>query len=59
VLAVGRLFTEGDSKNTVFRQDVLAETLTVFRDELESDVYIGGQKGLLDEERAKLEAFLG
>jgi CRISPR-associated protein Cst2 len=53
-----RLLAEGDLKTTVFRQDVLEEALAVFRDELQSDVYIGWAKGFLDAERLKLEAYL-
>jgi CRISPR-associated protein Cst2 len=53
-----RLFTEGDLKTTAFRQDVLEEALAVYRDDLQSDVYIGWAKGFLDAERLKLEAFL-
>lgn len=35
----------------------LQEALTVFADELLSDVYVGWVRGYLDEERAKLQAF--
>ena len=37
--------------------DALKEALTVFKDEILSDVYVGWVKGYLDDERAKLEAF--
>lgn len=37
--------------------DALSEALTVFKDEILSDVYVGWVKGYLDDERAKLEAF--
>ncbi|MBI2941464.1 MAG: type I-B CRISPR-associated protein Cas7/Cst2/DevR [Chloroflexi bacterium] len=38
--------------------DALKEALTVFADDLLSDVHIGWVRGYLDDERAKLEAFL-
>lgn len=53
-----RLFTEGDSDSTVFRPDVLEEACRVFKDDIQSTVYIGWAKGFLDSERKKLEAFL-
>lgn len=53
-----RLLTEGDAGVTVFRPDVLEEALRVYKDDLESDIFIGWAKGFLDTERAKLEAFL-
>ncbi|MCB0231571.1 MAG: type I-B CRISPR-associated protein Cas7/Cst2/DevR, partial [Anaerolineae bacterium] len=37
--------------------DALQEALTVFKDEILSDVYVGWVKGYLDDERSKLEAF--
>jgi CRISPR-associated protein Cst2 len=37
--------------------DALKEALTVFADDILSDVYVGWVKGYLDDERAKLEAF--
>ncbi|NPV08289.1 MAG: type I-B CRISPR-associated protein Cas7/Cst2/DevR [Anaerolineae bacterium] len=37
--------------------DALREALTVFADDILSDVYVGWVKGYLDDERAKLEAF--
>ncbi len=37
--------------------DALREALTVFQEEILSDVYVGWVKGYLDDERAKLEAF--
>lgn len=37
--------------------DAMRETLTVFKDEILSAVYVGWVKGYLDEERASLEAF--
>lgn len=53
-----RLFTEGDLKATIFRQDVLEEALAVYRDELQSEIHIGWARGFLDAERRKLEEFL-
>jgi CRISPR-associated protein Cst2 len=50
-----RLFTPGDLDNTVFRPDVLEEALRVFKDDLQSDLYVGWARGFLDEERKKLE----
>ena len=50
-----RLFTRGDLDNTVFRPDVLEEALRVFKEDLESDLYIGWARGFLDEERKKLD----
>ena len=38
--------------------DALAETLTVFKDDILSDIYIGWTKGYLDQERAKFEKAL-
>ncbi len=38
--------------------DALAEALTVFEDDILSDVYVGWVKGYLDEERARFEAAL-
>lgn len=37
--------------------EALQEALTVFRDDILSDVYVGWVRGYLDDERAKLEAF--
>lgn len=37
--------------------NALEEALTVFKDEILSDIYVGWVRGYLDEERAKLEAF--
>lgn len=45
-------------EQTVFRADVLDEALSVFKDDLLSDLYIGWAKGFLDDERAKLEAVI-
>lgn len=53
-----RLFTEGDAGTTVFRPDVLEEACRVFKDDLQSDIYIGWAQGFLDNERKKFEAFL-
>jgi len=39
--------------------DALKEALTVFEDDILSDVYVGWVKGYLDGERAKFEAALG
>ncbi len=46
-------------EKTVFRPDVLAEALRVFRGDLQSDVYVGWAKGFLDAERQKVERALG
>ena len=43
-------------ENTVFRADVLEEALTVYKDDILSDIYVGWAKGFLDPERKKLEA---
>jgi CRISPR-associated protein Cst2 len=53
-----RLFTSGDLERTVFRVDVLDEALRVFKDDIQSDLYIGWTKGFLDSERDKLQAAL-
>jgi CRISPR-associated protein Cst2 len=53
-----RLFNRGDLDQTVFRTDVLAEALAVFKDDLLSDVYLGWAKGFLDGERRKLDVIL-
>jgi len=50
-----RLFTRGDLDNTLFRPDVFEEALRVFKEDLQSDVYVGWSRGFLDEERGKLE----
>ena len=42
----------------VLKIDALKEALTVFKDEVLSDVYVGWMQGYLDEERAKFEAAL-
>jgi CRISPR-associated protein Cst2 len=39
--------------------DALKETLTIFEDDILSDVYVGWVKGYLDDERTKFEAALG
>ncbi len=52
-----RVIGEGDEA-TVFRDDVLEEALRVFKDDLQSDLYIGWAKGFLDAERKKLEDML-
>ena len=41
----------------VLKLDALQEALTIFQDEILSNVYVGWVKGYLDDERAKLEAF--
>lgn len=41
-----------------FKLDALREALTVFADDLLSDVYVGWVQGYLDDERAKFEAAL-
>lgn len=41
----------------VFKIDALQEALTVFREEILSNVYVGWVRGYLDDERAKLEKF--
>jgi CRISPR-associated protein Cst2 len=53
-----RLFTSDDLEHTVFRVDVLDEALGVFKDDLQSDLYIGWSKGFLDNERVKLETMV-
>lgn len=50
-----RLFTRGDLDNTVLRVDVLEEALSVFKEDLQSDLYVGWARGFLDEERKKLD----
>jgi CRISPR-associated protein Cst2 len=45
-------------EGTIFRADVLTEALTVFKDDIVSDVYVGWAKGFLDAERKKLEGLL-
>jgi CRISPR-associated protein Cst2 len=52
-----RVFQEGDDV-TVFRDDVFEEALRVFKDDLQSDVYVGWTKGFLDGERKKLVAMI-
>ncbi|MCA9951228.1 MAG: type I-B CRISPR-associated protein Cas7/Cst2/DevR [Anaerolineales bacterium] len=49
----------GADKNRlpVVKTEALAETLTVFKDEILSDVYVGWTLGYLDEERANFEAW--
>jgi CRISPR-associated protein Cst2 len=43
----------------VIKIDALKEALTVFDDDLLSDVFVGWTQGYLDDERAKFEAALG
>lgn len=50
-----RLFASDDLQHTVFRLDVLDEALSVFKDDMQSDLYIGWAKGFLDAERRRLE----
>jgi CRISPR-associated protein Cst2 len=52
-----RVLQEGDEA-TVFRDDVFEEALRVFKDDLQSDVYVGWAKGFLDTERKRLSAML-
>ncbi len=49
----------GADKNRlpVVKTDALAEALTVFQDDVLSDVYVGWTRGYLDEERAGFEAW--
>ena len=51
--------TVGADKNRqpVVKTEALAETLTVFKDDILSDIYVGWTRGYLDEERAKFEAW--
>lgn len=42
-------------EGTTFRADVLTEALTVFKEDIVSDIYVGWAKGFLDAERKKLE----
>ena len=51
-----RLFGSDDLEHTVFRTDVLDEALDVFKEDIQSDLYVGWAKGFLDTERTKLEA---
>ncbi len=53
-----RLFTADDLEHTIFRVDVLNEALEVFKDDLQSDLYIGWARGFLDAERTKLAGLL-
>jgi CRISPR-associated protein Cst2 len=53
-----RLFTADDMQRTTIRLDVLDEALAVFKDDLQSDLYIGWAKGFLDTERSRLEAMI-
>ena len=45
----------GEEKTLSSRLDVLDEALSVFKDDLQSDLYIGWAKGFLDVERVRLE----
>lgn len=47
----------GPGDPTAFRDDVLTEALRVFREDFQSDVYIGWATGFLDAERKKLLDF--
>jgi CRISPR-associated protein Cst2 len=49
-----RLFQEGDEV-TVFRDYVFEEALNVFKEDLQSDVYVGWATGFLDAERKKFD----
>lgn len=51
-----RVFGSGDP--TAFRDDVLAEALRVFGQDLQSAVYVGWATGFLDAERKKLLDFV-
>ncbi len=54
-----RLFGSDDLEHTVVRVDVLDEALEVFKNDLQSDLYVGWAKGFLDSERAKFVAAIG
>jgi CRISPR-associated protein Cst2 len=45
-------------EGTAFRPDVLEQALTVFKDDIVSDLYVGWAKGFLDAERKKLEGLV-
>lgn len=51
-----RLLTADELGQTVFRADVLAESLRVFKDDLRSKLYVGWAGGFLDAERRRLDA---
>lgn len=53
-----RLIGSDDMGHTMFRTDVLDEVLEVFKDDIQSDLYVGWAKGFLDSERSKLEAVI-
>jgi CRISPR-associated protein Cst2 len=54
-----RLFGSDELEHTVFRMDVLDEALQVFKDDIQSDLYVGWAKGFLDAERRKLDTAIG
>ena len=53
-----RMLTSTRQHTTQFHEPAFREILTVYKDQLLSDVYVGWAHGFLDEERAKLEACL-
>jgi CRISPR-associated protein Cst2 len=53
----GHLVGSNSKGQPVVKTAVLAEALTVFADEILSDVYVGWAQGYLDEERAQFEAW--
>lgn len=53
----GHIFGANSRGLPELKIEALREALTVFKDDILSDVYVGWVRGYLDEERAKLEAF--
>lgn len=53
----GHIVGTNSQREPLIKTDALEETLTVFADQLLSDVYVGWTKGYMDEERAKFEAW--
>ncbi len=55
----GHVIGAGKRELPELKIDAFRETLTVFADDILSDVYMGWVKGYLDDERARFEAALG
>ncbi|HXF85529.1 MAG TPA: type I-B CRISPR-associated protein Cas7/Cst2/DevR [Anaerolineales bacterium] len=53
----GHMVSADSKGQPVFKIDALHEALTVFKEEILSNVYVGWVRGYLDDERAKLEKF--
>lgn len=54
-----RVFGANSRAVPELKLEALRESIEVFGDEIMSDIYVGWARGYLDEERARLEDFVG